>query len=250
MSAFASELAPLEAALDDAAAPVSFWWRDDDAGRAHPRLDQLLALSRGQNAPLALAVVPAWLEERVVAAVLACPQATVLQHGWAHESHARPGERKVELGGAADPGELPVLLAEGRARLAAAFGERFLPVMVPPWNRMAAEVCACLRGIGLAGVSLWRGTVIEPFPPGLRRIDTHLDLVDWRAGRVARPAGALAAELAGQVRSGVQGPLGILSHHLVMDEEAFAVLDALLCLLRTHPRARLLGAGELFRDQP
>ncbi|MDX6750260.1 hypothetical protein SH611_10630 [Geminicoccaceae bacterium 1502E] len=250
MSAARAELAPLAAALDAAPAPVAFWWRDDDAGRPDPRLVRLLALAGELTLPLAVAVVPAWLEDEVRQAILACPQATVLQHGWAHESHAEPGERKVELGGSAVPAALAPLLDEGRRYLESSFGRCFVPVMVPPWNRMAPAVCAVLPGCGFTGVSLWRGTGIAPSPAGLRRIDTHIDLIDWRRGRTARPAGALAAELAEQVRGGPGGPLGILSHHLVMDESAFSVLRALLRLLRAHPRARLLGAGELFSEPP
>lgn len=39
----------LAAALDALERPVAFWWRDDDAGRDHPRLRRLLALARAQD---------------------------------------------------------------------------------------------------------------------------------------------------------------------------------------------------------
>lgn len=246
MSGARAGLDALQAALDAAAAPVAFWWRDDDAGRPDPRLDELLELADALAAPLCLAVVPAWLGEEVRRAILAHPQVAVLQHGWAHEDHASPGERRIELGGRVEPAGLAARLVQGRERLEAAFDRRFLPVMVPPWNRMAPAVGALLPECGFAGVSLWRGTALRPFPGNLRRVDTHLDLVDWRGGRKMRPLGALAEELAAQVREGPDGPLGLLSHHLVMEQEAFSALRDLLDLLRAHPQARLLGAGELF----
>ncbi len=53
-SAFEDELARRR----DAGRPVQFWWRDDDAGAVLPALKQLLALSKKNQIPLALAVVP------------------------------------------------------------------------------------------------------------------------------------------------------------------------------------------------
>ena len=131
-----AEAASLLDALDEAASPVRFWWRDDDAGRLEPTLDPLLELAARHSAPLALAVVPAWLDAATIGAIAGSALVDVLQHGWAHENHARPGQRKIELGGAEDTDRLLRHLAAGRDRLAVAFGARFLPVMVPPWNRI------------------------------------------------------------------------------------------------------------------
>ena len=43
-------------------------------------------------------------------------------------------------------------------------------------------------------------------------------------------------------------PIGILSHHQVMDAAAFATLDRLLALVQDHPRATLAAAGALFGE--
>ena len=67
----ASPEAALRQALDAAPAPVRLWWRDDDAGRDHPRLAALLDIARRREAPVALAVVPAWLEPPCAARILA-----------------------------------------------------------------------------------------------------------------------------------------------------------------------------------
>ena len=116
--------AALVAALGASPAPVVLWWRDDDAGRDHPRLASLLALAERRRAPVALAVVPEWLEEACAARILGCPLATVLQHGIAHADHAVPPGKKIELGGSADHAALARDLVRGRERLAAAFGAR------------------------------------------------------------------------------------------------------------------------------
>ncbi len=46
-------------------------------------------------------------------------------------------------------------LARGGARLAALFGKRAVPVMVPPWNRIAQEVIPELVGLGFRGLSTY-----------------------------------------------------------------------------------------------
>ena len=41
-------------------------------------------------------------------------------------------------------------------------------------------------------------------------------------------------------------PIGIVSHHLAMDEAGWVFLDRLLGVLAAHPGARLCAADELF----
>ena len=239
------ELEALEAALDAAPAPIPLWWRDDDAGRSHPRLDRLLALAERRRAPLALAVVPAWLEAEVAGRILAAPVATVLQHGWAHESRALPGAKRIELGGTAEVGVLGRKLEEGRERLQAVFEDRFLPVMVPPWNRIAPPFVAALEGWGFSGLSAFTGAA-ETGGTSLRRVHTHLDVVDWRNGRAFIGLSAIVRHLAALVRQRPAGPIGLLTHHLVVDAAGFEGLDRFLGLVQDHSKLRLEGARDLF----
>ncbi len=220
------------------------WWRDDDAGPDGPALARLLALARDLELPLALAVVPAWLEPEAAARIAAAPRTRVLQHGWAHADHAAPGTKKIELGGDRDRERLFADLGRGRERLAAAFGTRFLPVMVPPWNRIAGDVEAALPDLGYRGISTFHRRPAAAVP-GLRRVDTHLDLVDWRARRHLTAAEALA-RLEGLFATGDAGPIGLLTHHRVMDRTAFAELEGLLRRLASRPDLRWSDAGSLF----
>ena len=45
-------------------------------------------------------------------------------------------------------------------------------------------------------------------------------------------------------------PIGILSHHLAMDEPGWRFLDRLLGVLAAHPGAVLCSAADLFPTQP
>lgn len=243
----ASPEAALRQALDAAPAPVRLWWRDDDAGRDHPGLAALLDIARRREAPVALAVVPAWLEPPCAARILACSAANVLQHGIAHQNHAHLPARKIELGGAADLPGLGAALAAMRLELADRFGARALPVLVPPWNRIVPDLLPMLPGLGFTG---WSGFGPRPAPPlpGLAQVNTHLDLIRWR--EAARPVSFAEAAfaLAALIRANRPEPIGILSHHLVADTAAFAALDRLLGVVQDHPKARLASIRSLLEE--
>ena len=145
----------LEATLDAIAArgeAIRLWWRDDDAGRDHPALERLLELAERRDLPLALAVVPLWLEAPVQALIAASAQATVLQHGYAHANHAPPGARSIELGGR-EPATIVAELSQGQAALLDAFGATFLAVLVPPWNRLDPAADRAARRLRLLRAS-------------------------------------------------------------------------------------------------
>jgi len=125
--------AALEAELNawsDAGRVASFWWRDDDAVSAGPRLDQLIDIS--SNSGLLLAVIPMHLNPSLTTAVANAPHVYVAQHGYAHINHAPRG-----LGlGAWELGMhrgLETVMAEietGRATLEDRFQSQFLQVLV------------------------------------------------------------------------------------------------------------------------
>mgnify|MGYP002713865746 CR=1 FL=1 len=239
--------AELRAALEAAPTPPRLWWRDDDAGRDHPRLDQLLALAQSHDLPIGLAIVPEWLEADCIARVQACPQATVLQHGIAHENHGWWWQKTVELGGRAPTDALGAGLKRGLERLRAAFGgSRFLPMLVPPWNRIAPRLVPTLPALGFTGLSTYGGrSSCEPVP-GLRQVNTHLDLIAWREDGRPLSFDEAARGLAALIRARPHEPIGILSHHLVSDDGAFAVLDRLLEVLQDRGGPGLCAPASLL----
>jgi len=240
----------LEATLDACAArgeAIRLWWRDDDAGREHPALERLLELAERRDLPLALAVVPLWLEPPAQALIAASARATVLQHGFAHANHAPPGAKAIELGGR-DLTTVTGELCAGRAALIDAFGATCLAVLVPPWNRLDPGLTVRLTACGFTGLSTFGPRSANEAAPGLIQVNAHLDPIDWRGSRLfvgeATALGRLCALL------DPDEPIGILSHHLAMDEAGWGFLDRLLEVLASHPAARLCAAGELFAAAP
>ena len=131
-----------------------------------------------------------------------------------------------------------------------------LPVFVPPWNRMGDDAAAALPAAGYRMLSGYRGRPEGPLP----RLDTHVDLIDWRGGRRFAGAeavlGALVDVLAARRRAqdlqdlrGLRGPrpTGVLSHHLVHDAAAWRFLEDLLAWVEDAPGVRGSGPAMRFR---
>ncbi|MEJ1937246.1 glycosyltransferase, partial [Nostoc sp. NIES-2111] len=207
-----------------------FWWRDDDAVEPTPALDRLLALSEATRVPVALAVIPASVRESLAEAIEPRRGVSVLQHGWSHENHAPPGAKKAELA-APDPGARRDELARGRDRLSGLFGDRFIPVLVPPWNRIASELVPVLPGLGYLALSTYARDDRASAVPGLAQLNTHLDPVDWHGGRGLADEGELLATLAQAVEERPREPFGILTHHLVHDPWTWRFIGDVLNLL-------------------
>lgn len=236
---------------------VEVWWRDDDAGAPCAALDRLLDLAEACRAPLALAVIPAQAEPSL-AATLATHSAVVdvLQHGYAHNDNAPAGAKKCEL---VDPTTRPAILDElsrGHERLAALFGTRLQPVMVPPWNRIEPALVARLPAIGFTGLSTYQARRAAAAAPGLAQANCHLDILQWRPQRRFVGTAAAVALLAGHLAAKRQGaadaaePSGLLSHHQAHDAAAWHFLAELLERLTHHPAVRLLRAAEVFAAAP
>lgn len=232
----------------DAGHIVKLWWRDDDAIDVTAELDRLLAIRRDTGAPLALAVVPAKATLALAAQLADLPGIDVLQHGYAHADHAGGAGKKIELGL-----ERPAMLVLGELgtgwlALERLFGATALPVMVPPWNRIAPSLVPTLPEIGYRGLSTF-GPRMRPSPVrGLRQVNTHVDLMDWKTRRFVgaeAALGALAAALE-RSRSGNAEPVGVLSHHLAMDDGAWDFLRSILERTKAIPGVRMCAARELF----
>ncbi len=232
---------------------AAIWWRDDDAVEPSAALDRLLEIARRRGAILMLAVIPARATPALARRIaMAGPDAVPVQHGFAHLNHAPAGARKWELGTHRPLDAVLADLTRGRARMDALFAGDWLPVMVPPWNRIAPEAAAALGGLGYGGLSALgpRGRVFAG--PGVLQVNTHLDIMRWRA-----PRGFLGVEAAlKQLRAHLEDrrlgradpaePSGILTHHLAHDAPAWDFLDRLLGLLQAHPAVDFTAPREVF----
>jgi hypothetical protein len=222
----------------DAGRPVRFWWRDDDAGPVLPSLNQLLALAKDKHIPLSLAVVPEAAEPELFK--LLHERVTVLQHGTDHRNRAAAGEKKTEYP-AGEPVEAALArILDGLGRLRTFAGRKLFPVLAPPWNRVRQDLLKKLPAIGIRGVSGYGARESAEPAPGLRQVNTHVDLVAWRQGRrFVGEAEALA--LATKNLSGEE-PVGWLTHHAVHDAAAWNFLERLF----TISDIRWLSAMEAF----
>lgn len=226
---------------------ATLWWRDDDAGAGGPAFDRLLALAEAHAAPLALAVVPAWLNEAVAAAVRGGPAGLrVVQHGYAHRNHeplAPDGTRgRPAEFGAARPLETALAeLATGWARLATLVPTRLRAALVPPWNRIAPAVRDALPRAGYRVLSTFGPRATSASSARLQALNTHVDLIQWRAGKrfggAAWTIDQITTHLAGRRLGRVDPaePTGLLTHHRDLPPAAWAFLEALLGRLLAHP---------------
>lgn len=245
----------LESELDawaDAGRSAALWWRDDDARGPSAALERLLRLQSRYGVPLALAVVPERLDSTLPPLVRSGKGVSVLQHGFAHRNHARAGEKSMELGTHRPREQVRDELRRGAARLASAFGPSFLPVLAPPWNRIAGALLPELPPLGLRGLSTF-GPRSQPDPvPGLRQLNCHVDLIDWRGGRGGRDHAALACEIAVHLHARREGgvdaeePTGLLTHHLDHDGRAWDFVEQLLERVADHPAAHWPDPRDLF----
>ncbi|OSQ38952.1 polysaccharide deacetylase family protein [Thalassospira mesophila] len=212
---------------------ATMWWRDDDAVSPTPQLEEILSCERSYHVPLALAVIPGKVEIDLVERLVETLDTRVLQHGWRHENHAPADRKKQELDDVRSTESVLADVQSGFDVLTARFASRFLPVMVPPWNRIAPGVMAGLPDIGLRGVSTF-GARTQPCPvPGLLQVNTHIDVIDWRGTRgFVGEAACLDAMIAHlhQRRTGAvdeDETTGLLTHHLVHDVPTTAFLHDL-----------------------
>lgn len=200
---------------------AKFWWRDDDAVADSVALRALLETS--SNRPLSLAVIPSLLQPSLRAVVRRVPQLTVLQHGYAHINHRPAGNKKQELSLDRPIAQTLTELKQGQQILQANFGAQFLPILVPPWNRIDNRL---LQELNYLGLIAWSGYAdsAATHDTACMRIDTHIDIIDWRGNRGFIGEGRAIAMLVEHLRlrreEQLNTPIGLLTHHLVHDQDS------------------------------
>lgn len=224
----------------------SLWWRDDDAVRDEPQLRRLLDLSRSAQVPVALAVIPQALEPSLPRLLERERGVSVLQHGSDHLNDGWP-DRPTQFAPDRPVEEVAAVIRAGAEALAALPGR--LPIYVPPWNRLEDNVLAALPLAGVRGVSVFGEYASRT--SGLVRCDSHVDVLRWRVqprfGGAWRGLGRLRRALARRRLSGRwDDPVGLLTHHQVHDEAAWAFLERLLRSDLLRRRAQWRSAEALF----
>lgn len=234
---------------------ATLWWRDDDAVAATPALTRLLDAHARAGVPLALASIPAKAEDGLALTLEPYPVIAVLQHGYAHKNHASEGDRAIELGAKRQRRGVVEELERGWERLRSLFPERLLPVMVPPWNRISAQLYPDLRALGFRALSCFAPRARREAVAGLVQANCHADLVDWRGGRCFRGEERTLEQICSHLEARRSGgadadeATGILTHHLVHDDECWRFLETLLERTNRHRAARWLAPEEACLGQ-
>ena len=236
------------AALDRASErgrTLTVWLRDDDAIAETAALARLATVCERHGMPVLLAVIPALAEPSLARFVERHALITPTQHGYAHINHADKGERARELCGTQPPVRIFDELARGRERLASMFA-RTAGILVPPWNRIDADLVPGLPALGFTALSTFGAA--GPPVPGLDQLNCQLDIIDWRNGRVGHTHAKLVGKLVDSIntQTAATAPLGLLTHHLVHDETAWSFLEDCLAFLAGHPAVRFASAEELL----
>lgn len=234
----------------DAGQVVDFWWRDDDAAHPSEALTRLTTLAGQAGVPLGLAVIPARAEPELFADLSA--ETAVLQHGVDHRNRAPHGEKPSEFP-VTEAAELALArIVAGTQRLQALAGSRFLPVLVPPWNRFSPALVEKLPERGILGFSTFAPRSRREPVRRLQQVNTHVDIIAWKRGRVfvgeERALAEAVAHLAAR-RTGAADPAeptGWLTHHERHDETIWTFLERLFEQTCQRTGVRWLRPADMF----
>ncbi|WP_086999700.1 polysaccharide deacetylase family protein [Rhizobium sullae] len=230
-----------------------FWWRDDDAIEPTAALDRLLGLANAHETPLTVAVVPAKTGPALSERLSAASGVSVAVHGWSHENHAPPQEKKQELGGHRLAEAVLGELYSGFLTLQRLHPARFIPMLVPPWNRIDGSLVSKLPALGFECMSAFGRAAEEASIPLL---NTHIDVMgrgaDRKGPRVGKPHDELVSELVTELQDRFEGrhePVGLLTHHLAHDATAWKFTEGFLAETADHPAIAWKPATALVKDQ-
>jgi hypothetical protein len=225
---------------------ASLWLRDDDAEAPSPALDSLLALTAEHGVSVLVAIVPARADKALPERLRHERHVEAAVHGVAHVDHSAAGEKRAELGTARPAATILAELRAARERMTRLF-PALSGLLVPPWNRIAPVVASRIGEAGFAGISAFGW---KPIADGVRQLNTHVDLIDWKAQGRWRELDEVIVLLAGALATSREthdfAPVGILSHHLRRISESDGMLDQLLGGTAGDPAIRWRSASELL----
>jgi hypothetical protein len=230
-----------------------FWLRDDDAVSDTEELRRLLGLAQEVGITIALAAIPDRADASLARLVADAP-CCVWQHGYRHDWR---DERECEEFTKGEFGEGRLLKAmtddaeQGQRALDRVFGPAgWQRVFVPPFHALSISFKAMLPSLGYWGVSA--GCPLTPRLDAVAEVNADIDIMNWPEQRFmgADSTGAMLVEQLKLRRTGslpVDRPIGLLTHHPALDDDAWRFLEQLLPFLRSHPSVEFLPVEALFR---
>lgn len=233
---------------------AKFWWRDDDAVSATSALHRLLALAEQIGTTVALAVIPERADESLANLVGRGP-CCVWQHGLRHHWEHEDPEGKYAQGEFGEGRELSRMMADahhGQIALDRLFGQNtWQKVFVPPFHALSNCFKGLLPSLGYWGLS--SGLPLSPPIGTVKEVNAEIDVMNWPE-RAFHGAEAVEKMIVEQLQSRRQvsrsreSPIGLLTHHLVHDDETWDFIAELFRFLNDHDAAVLVPANLLFQQ--
>ncbi|MEW6129115.1 MAG: hypothetical protein AB1757_18900 [Acidobacteriota bacterium] len=242
-------LTEVKKSLNQRATPVTFFFRDDDAGWSNDRLFALLDVFARYELPIDLAAIPQAttiaLAEHLLKRLASTPElVAVHQHGFAHLNHELQG-KKTEFGATRSAQLQMKDISSGREKLFELFGAHLQPIFTPPWNRCSRVTGHCLSELGFRILS--RDHTAEACNiVGLSELPVCIDWFKQQRGiRLTNE------QIGSQIATAVQQKpvVGIMLHHALIDEKERHSLQDLLRLLTHHPAVQCLPMMRVISPQ-
>ena len=229
---------------------AQLWLRDDDAIEVTPALHRLDELCASHEVPYTIASIPNLVTAELAQWAKTRGLGAYCVHGFSHTNHAPVGEKKCELGLHRGPEIIIDELESGHQQLSKMFGEQFVSLLVPPWNRIDHALIPHLSKIGFKALSTY-GWPKTQASHDIKILNTHVDIIDWKGTRGGLPIDQLVFDLVkamqdARVIDAINPPaIGILSHHLVHNELAWKFLDELMAFCAANDQIIWKSARDL-----
>tara|TARA_B100001741_G_C16531601_1_gene589795 strand:- start:494 stop:1255 length:762 start_codon:yes stop_codon:yes gene_type:complete len=217
-----------------------FWVRDDDATKDGPKLSKLVGISKKFNTPLSIAVIPFLIEKSLVDILNSNNLITVLQHGLKHKNYEPNGQKKSEFGQNREMNSMIEDIIQGAKLIYGSFEKIYEPIFVPPWNRMNHLLLPYIYSLGIIGVSSFKKSLIDAANNKNTIINTNIDIIDWKKDKIFLGEEKILKQLLSELiirrnkNDGHKQPIGILTHHNVMEENSFLFLEKLISITQKY----------------
>jgi hypothetical protein len=214
---------------------LPIWWRDDDAIADTPALQRLSQIANDVGVPVYVAVIPDPMTPSLPPAIQKDLHLIPIIHGWQHISHAPEGAKNAEFGHPRP--DAAAELKQAIQKLETGFGDHLINLFVPPWNRISQDLLPVLAAAGYRGLSTYGARNDLFAAPDLMQINTHIDPIYWRGHRGLVAPEALVEGIVTTLRDRREGrtdtsePLGLLTHHLVHDDDIWSFSGEVLRVL-------------------
>jgi hypothetical protein len=233
----------------DLGLPAEFWWRDDDLVANTDKSRRLGLVSRETGIVPLVSVIPAEADQGLTDLAAEFPDIVFCQHGYAHVNHEAPGAPKSEFGGGRGAAAVRADIIAGRQKMEAIFGRRHAAIFVPPWNRFFPEYSTILVEEMFWGYSGYRGEASIESGGRLRCADVDVDVLCWGDPPIMLAADTIVARLTDILEPADPArtePIGLLTHHRVIDAPSWHCLEAVLTLIASVRGARWCHPHHLF----